>query len=226
MANSIQITLDTTQPASVAITLNGAAVYTSSAIVTAALSTADSDTTNYQMLLWGDVDNTYNANIQTLEANSTWISFSSTQSVKLSATDGLKTVSVKIRDDVFNASSASSDSISVDTALPTLTVSSPDVSKISKIAGRNTASFSFSSDVNFTQYKIKVVPNTSSLESAGTQIAETNGSVHMGATGTFPSGVNIDCQINGTDLENSSSGDGNKVIKVFVLDANNSLWSV
>ena len=135
--------------------------------------------------------------------------------------DGLKTVYVKVRDDVCNETAT----ITLDTSVPAVTIIGPDVSRISKTAPKNVATFSFTSDVAFTEYKIKVVPSKSSLHDAGTLIGTANGSTNMSATGTFKASTAISCKIYGKDLETASSGDGEKIIKVFVKNAHGT-WSV
>lgn len=87
------------------------------------------------------------------------------------------------------------------------------------------ATFSFTSNTAFTEYKIKVVPSNSSLHDAGVQIGTANGSTNMSATGTFKASTAISCKIYGKDLELASSGDGEKIIKVFVKNAHGT-WSV
>lgn len=109
--------------------------------------------------------------------------------------------------------------------MPAVTIIGPDVSRISKTAPKNVATFSFTSDVAFTEYKIKVVPSKSSLHDAGTLIGTANGSTNMTATGTFKASTAISCKIYGKDLEMASSGDGEKIIKVFVKNAHGT-WSV
>ena len=47
----------------------------------------------------------------------------------------------------------------------------------------------------------------------------------MTATGTFKASTAISCKIYGKDLEAASSGDGEKIIKVFVKNAHGT-WSV
>lgn len=177
------------------------------------------------MKVWGDVDTTVNANIQATEGASTWIAYNTTQAVTLSTGDGLKTVNVKVRDDVWNESTAASDTITLNTTVPVITITGPDVSKISKITGKRTASFSFSSDVALTAYKVKVVPANSSLENAGTQIPTTAGSTNMSG-GATSAGATVNATIDGADLETASSGDGTKIIKVFGQAAGSGNWSV
>ena len=225
MANYFYLTLDTTAPANPSISLDGGAQYASQQLVTATISTSDGVTTNYQMLIWGAVDVSHNANIQTLEGGSTWISYNTSQQIKLSSGDGSKTIYIKIRDDVHNVSSQASDSIVLDMTVPTVTITGPDVAKISKIAGKNVSSFSFTSDTDYVEYKVKVVGTTGATQDTGAVIGTVNGSVNMSATGTFTGATPIESQINGTDLELAASGDGQKIIKCFVRDSAGN-WSV
>lgn len=69
------------------------------------------------------------------------------------------------------------------------------------------------------------MPSKSSLHDAGTLIGTANGSTNMTATGTFKASTAISCKIYGKDLEAASSGDGEKIIKVFVKNAHGT-WSV
>jgi hypothetical protein len=96
----------------------------------------------------------------------------------------------------------------------------PDKPKISKITGRNVSNFSFTADVPFEEYLVKVVNSAGATNDLGTQILTTNGSVNTGGTGTFDtSTAPIQVTINGTDLEVANGGSGdNIVIKVFVRD--------
>lgn len=225
MANNFTLTLDTTAPSSPILNIESGATYATSQLINCGITTGDGDTTGYQMKIWGDVDIANDANIQVLEASSAWITFATSKQVKLSSADGLKTLYCKIRDDVYNVSSQASDTITLDTTIPVVTVSAgPDITKISKQAGKNVCSFSFQSDAAFTDYKIKSVPSAGSAESAGTTILLTNGSTNMSGNGSFAAATNINCTINGADLEVASAGDGGKVIKVFVKDASGQ-WS-
>jgi hypothetical protein len=107
-----------------------------------------------------------------------------------------------------------------------VTISGPDVSKISKIAGKNVASFSFSVDTIFDEFKVKVVSSTGASHDTGTLIPTAGGSTNMsGNEGNYPAATPINCQITGTDLEAASAGDGQKIIKVFVKDQAGN-WSV
>lgn len=224
MAASFTLNLDTTGPASPSIVLNGNAAYATVRAVTAAIGTTDGTTTNYQMKVWGNVDLTADVNVQDTEANSTWITYSTSKAVTLSTGDGAKTIYLKIRDDVWNESAIVSDSITLDTTVPVLTITGPDVSKVSKIAGKRVASFSFSTDSDLVAYKVKVVPSTGSLDSAGTTIGTTNGSTNMTGGAVVAAGT-VSCTIDGRDLDAASAGDGAKIIKVFGQDASGN-WSI
>lgn len=226
MANFFPLILDTTAPASPTIQLEGGAVYTSALLVNASITTGDVDTTGYQMKIWGDVDTTYDTDVQDTEVGSTWITFSATKQIKLATGDGSKTVYLRIRDDVHNVSAQATDSITLDTNLPVVTTTAPDVTKISKQAGKNICSFSFSVSEPFTEYKVKVVSSSGASHDTGVVIPTTAGSTNTSATGSFDTSVggNINVQIYGTDLETASAGDGEKIIKVFAKDASGA-WS-
>ncbi|PLR99659.1 hypothetical protein [Bacillus sp. T33-2] len=218
MANYLYLTLDTTNPSNPTISIDGGATYATNQLVTLSIGTSDADTTGYQMLIWGNVDTAYDTNIQATEGTSQWIAYNNSKQVKLSTGDGAKTIYLKIRDDVHNSSAQVSDSINLDTSIATVTVTNPDVNKISKNAGKNVASFTFSVDKAFTQYQVKVVSATSASQNTGTIIPTTAGSTNTSGTGTFASGTPITVTINGADLETASTGDGQKIVKVFVLD--------
>lgn len=218
MASYFNLVLDTLAPQGLAVKLNKGSQYTTSKNVSLSVSISDTSTSGYQMKVWG-IDGASS------EDNATWETFAATKSIALPTGDGLKTVYVKVRDDVCNETAAASATITLDTSVPAVTIIGPDVSRISKTAPKNVATFSFTSDVAFTEYKIKVVPSKSSLHDAGTLIGTVNGSTNMSATGTFKASTAITCKIYGKDLETASSGDGEKIIKVFVKNAHGT-WSV
>lgn len=226
MANNFTLTLDTTGPASPSVIIDSNAAYATAQLVNLAIGTADGVTTGYQMKIWGSVDAAYDVNVQATEGASAWITYATTKQVKLSTGDGAKTINLKIRDDVFNESAQASDSINLDTTKPVVTISGPDVPKISEITGKDIASFSFTVDQVFSEYKIKVVASSGSAESTGVQIGTASGSTNMsGAAGNYAAATAINCTIEATDLKTASAGDGAKIIKVFVKDAAGN-WSV
>lgn len=218
MASYFNLVLDTLAPQGLAVKLNNGSQYTTSKNVSLSISVSDTSTSGYQMKVWG-IDGASS------EDNATWETFAATKSIALPTGDGLKTVYVKVRDDVCNETAAASATITLDTSVPAVTIIGPDVSRISKTAPKNVATFSFTSDVDFVEYKIKVVPSQSSLNDAGTLIGTANGSANMKGTGTFKKNNAISCKIYGKDLEMASSGDGEKIIKVFVKNAHGT-WSV
>lgn len=218
MASYFNLVLDTLAPQGLTVKLNNGSQYTTSKNVTLSISLSDTSTSGYQMKVWG-IDGASS------EDSASWETFASTKSIALPTGDGFKNVYVKVRDDVCNETATASATITLDTSVPAVTIIGPDVSRISKTAPKNVATFSFTSDVAFTEYKIKVVPSKSSLHDAGTLIGTANGSTNMNATGTFKASTAISCKIYGKDLEMASSGDGEKIIKVFVKNAHGT-WSV
>lgn len=225
MANFVYITLDTTAPTNPTITIEGGATSVTKHLVNLQLSVDDSDTTGYQMKIWGDVDESYNTGIKSTEETSSWVSYSSTPQIRLSESDGMKTINIRVRDDVHNASSVAIDSVNLDTLIPTVTVTNPDVSKISKVAGKDTASFTFSVNKDFVEYKVKLVGAISATHDTGSLIPTANGSNNTSGTGSFnPSTVTV-VTVKGADLEEAgATTDGQKIIKVFVKDTHGS-WS-
>ena len=161
MANYFNLTLDTLGPASPKIVIASNATYSTDQLVQVAISTTDNPTTGYQMKFWGDIDLAWAktngivgaAATTVLESDGLWITYETSKQFKLSATDGNKTINMKLRDDVYNESALASDSITLDTTRPIVTITGPDASEISKRAGKNTAAFSFSVDSVFNEYK-------------------------------------------------------------------------
>jgi hypothetical protein len=226
MASYFNITLDTLAPSGSTFAINSGDAFTNTSAVTAYFTTQDASTTGYQIKIWGDVDTAENADIQTLEANSAWVAYSATAAVVLSSGDGSKTLYGKIRDDVYNETSELSDSITLDTTAPVVTISTaPDVSRISKVDGKREVTFIWESDTQFDEYKIKVVSSSSDLHTDGTTISETYSTNMSGEALNYAATTGITSVIDGRDLETASAGDGEKVVKVFVKDdAGN--WSV
>lgn len=229
MAQYFVLTLDTTAPAGVSFLIDGGNTYSSTDTVELTISTSDSDTTGYQMKIWGDVDETSDTNIKATEETSSWASFATTKAIKLSAGDGRKTLYVKVRDDVYNASDSVNKSITLNTSIPSIEISGIDRTRLSKNEGANVMSFSFTvtddTDIVFTEYKVMVVSDPSSVHSVGKLIGTEHGSTNMSGSGEFPMNEPINCTITGADLEVASSGDGTKTIKVFVKDIAGN-WSV
>ncbi|OCA87283.1 hypothetical protein [Pseudobacillus wudalianchiensis] len=235
MPNFFTVLLDTTGPSNPSILLNSNAQYSTSALVTATINTNDADKTGYQMKIWGDIDLAWakanglvGAAATAVDvASALWIGFKASQQLQLSNGDGNKTINLQLRDDVYNVSAQVSDSITLDTTRPIVTITGPDVPKISKQAGKDTVSFSFTVDSDFKAYKVMYVASSGAAHDTGTnvQIGIVNGSENMQGTGIFASGTVINCSVKGADLEAAKSGDGNKTIKVFVQDdAGN--WSI
>ena len=219
MASFFNLRLDTTAPAGVTVKINDDALYATNPVVSLAIATSDEETTGYQMKIWG-IDSV------ATEDDASWEAFAVTKSVTLENTNGLKTVYVKVRADVGNESVVASDTITLDTTVPVVSITGPDKAKISKVEGFNKSILSFTADVDFEEYKVCVVPTTASTENAGTVIPVAGGSVNTSGTeGGYKADTNIQVTINGADLEKASSGDGAKIVKVFVRIAAGT-WSV
>lgn len=219
MASYFNLNLDTTAPSGLTLAINNGALYATSAVVTLTIGLGDGETGGYQMKLWG-VEGAAD------EGSASWETYVPSKSVTLPAGDGLKTVYVKVRDEVGNESAPVSDTITLDTAVPAVTVTGPDKSKISKVAGFDQAVIHFTADAAFEEYKVCVVPAANSTQEAGAPIPVSGGSVNTsGNAGGYPASTNIQVTITGADLEAASAGDGVKIVKVFVRNQAGT-WSV
>lgn len=239
MASYFNLTLDTTAPSGVEVKINGDEEKANSTSVVLTISCSDADTSGYQMKIWGTASA---AN----ETDALWKTFSSEKNITLPTGDGIKTVYVKVRDDVWNESATASDSIQLTTTVPRVAVSGPDVAKISKIDGKNASVISFivyRSDIS--EFKVMVVESVNASHDSATNkpipIAGGSGfsancipandfthdSTYLaGTNGVLFSEDECTVTIYGEDLEAASPGDGVKIVKVFAKDRYSGLWSV
>ncbi len=214
MASYFNLTLDTLAPTITAFSINNGASVTTSVSVTLSITAEDATS----MKIWG-------INGVATESAASWETFSATKAVQLTSGDGSKTVYIKVRESVYNESAATSDTITLSTAIPTITITGPDVSVISEQTGKNVATFSFTSSMALKAWKVKLVPSNSSAHDAGTQIGTANGSTNMTGA-TVAASTSTECKINGSDLSVAAGGtDGTYIIKVFGQAAANDLWS-
>lgn len=221
MPGTFQLTLDTTGPGGLTLVLDtGNPAWSTDFVVDALIGTSDPDTTDYQVKLWGDIVGVPD------EATAVWQNYAASIPVTLTPGDGAKTVYMRMRDDVWNASAGTAtDTIAVDTTAPVITITAgPDRARISKVAGRNVSVISWKPDSDIQAYKVKVVPDISSLENAGTQIPAAGGSVNV-TGGAVAADVVVTTEIYGADLEAADAGDGSKQVKIFGRDLAGN-WSV
>lgn len=217
MPANFNLVLDTTGPGGVTIAIDAGNPWSVDFDVIANIGTSDPDTTGYQMKVWGDIDGG-----PATEGAAAWETFNAALPVTVTAGDGLKTLNVRLRDDVWNESTVATDDITVDATAPTVAVTS-DVTRVSKIAGKRTATLTITPDSDIQAWKVKRVPNGAATHTQGTTIGVTNGSDNMtgGASG---SGVIITAHIDGRDLE-VVGAEGDNEIKAFVQDLAGN-WSV
>lgn len=222
MTSLVYLELDTTGPQGLAAEINGGASFATTQDVLLAVTSTSPDAA--QIKVWGDVDPAANPDIQTTEAASSWIELTAEIAVKLATADGAKTLTSRLRDDVWNESATVDASITLNTTAPVVFSTGLDVDKISEVDGKNVASFAFTADQDYQAWEVRVVPADDSMQTAGTLIPTTAGSTNTSGgagTGTTPKTVTI----NGTDLKTASAGDATKKVKVFVQNAAGT-WSV
>ena len=212
MAAFFNLTLDTLAPQGVTLSINAGAIYTSNKAVTLAIGCSDASTAGYSMKIWGSVTGA------ATEEDAKWENYVASKTVTLTDGDGLKTIYVKVRDNVWNEADPVSATITLNTSIPVVTIVGPDVPIISEIVGKNTSKFNFTANAIFDEYKVGVVPATNSTVSDVTVIGTTGGSTNTsGSDGNYPADTNIDVTINATDFKTAAGGaDGTYIIKVFV----------
>ena len=214
MAAYFNLTLDTIAPSGVTLVLLNGAAYTANTSIAAQIGTTDSETTGYTMKIYGNVVGAES------KESAEWQAYNPNPTINLTQGDGLKTVNLIIRDAVWNESTPVTKTITLDTSIPTVTIVGPDVSVISKIAGKDTSIFTFTSDVDFVQYKVGVVTSGTSTHGTATQIPTDAGSQNVSGNTPVAASTNVEVTIKGTDLSNAVSGaDGTHIIKVFVKNA-------
>jgi hypothetical protein len=211
MPTNFILTLDTTGPGGVTVAIAGGAAYTPAQAVNLDVGTTDPSTAGYQIKAWGDVVGAAD------EAAAGWVAYADPLAITLTPGDGLKTVTIRLRDDVGNESATASDTITLDTttAVPTITVEAAPT-KISKVPGFNVSTFSFASSDDVQAWEVRVVPDANSSRDTGAV---------LDSGGALAADTNQQVQITGADLEAASAGDGPKVIKVFVQDMGTDNWS-
>ena len=236
MAGYFNLTLDTTAPSGVTVKINGDEEKTNSSAVMLTITCSDADTSGYQMKIWGTSD-------AQSEDSAEWETFANEKSATLPAGDGIKTVYVKVRDDVWNESAAVSDTIKIYTNVPVVTINGPDIAKISKVSGKDVSVITFNAGMSdISAFKVMVVENINAAHDAATnkRIPVAGGSKYSKDSGFFTDDEtyleasdgymimqdNITVTLYGTDLESASPGDGVKIVKVFVRDYNSELWSL
>lgn len=219
MASYFNLTLDTTAPAGVNLKIDNGALYTSIVSVVLGISCSDTSTTGYSMKIWGSVEDA------ATEDNATWISYATSKTINLTTGDGLKTVYIKVRDNVYNESVVVSATITLNTSIPVVTIVGPDTNIISKITGKDTSVFNFTADQHFVEYKVGVVPSTNSTEADATIIGTTGGSINTSGIGSFDENKNIQVTVKGADFSDAAGGaDGTYIVKVFAKNDANT-WS-
>jgi hypothetical protein len=99
----------------------------------------------------------------------------------------------------------------LDVTPPTIDITvSPDLTKISRVAGKDTTTFSFTVNEAHQAYQIRAVPGSSSPVTAGTLIEQ-------GGSGS--AGIERAVDVTDDELVNAGLTEGAHVIKVFAQDS-------
>lgn len=175
--------VDLTAPSSGSISINGGSDYTASTAATLTLSATDPLSGMSQMQFSGD-----GTNFSTAEA------YATSKSYALPAGDGLKTVYVKFRDAVGNWTSAVSDTITLDTVAPTVSIGAPSVA--STVSGPVTYEITYSGADAVTLADGDITLNKTGTADAGSVVVSGTGLTTRtvtlsGITGSGTLGISI-----------------------------------
>lgn len=212
MSSYVYLNVDTVAPSGVSIVINDGSTATANRLVNLTLNSPDADTT--QMLIWG-----YDGVLT--ESDAVWETYAQTKQITLTNGDGQKTIYAKFRDDVLNVSAQVSASILLNTSVPEVTA----VINPSKISQNIDATLTFSADSDFVEYKVCVVPETTTTQANAIVIPTTSGSTGTSGTGSYKASTEYTATIKADDLLSISAGDGQKIVKVFIK-TNLGTWSV
>ena len=195
-----------------------------------------SDLTGYQMKIWGTAT-------APGESDAAWESYQEAKNVTLSSADGIKTVYVKVRDDVWNESATASDTITLNSKVPAVNFRIVD-SKLSLVQGKNSAGGNFGFDENIDAAKIMIVSDINARHDDDTniRIPATNGSFMFKDDDSLLTKENEGylefennlCDkdylnyyiIRAEDIAAVAPGDGVKILKLFVRSAETGSWSI
>ena len=234
MSNYINLTLDTLGPQNVSAILNNGEHVTTENTVRYTVTCSDSDTTDYQIKIWGT---------ETCpdESDAEWQTFVSSGSVLVSNSNGLKTIYFKLRDDVFNESETATATITFAKERPSIQGLFVSPVKLSLMDKKNVASggFNFSEAIDAIKIKLVSDVNASHDDPSNISIPTTNGSAmwdDLSADSyntstldyeiTLPNALSVGFYINAKDIASVAPGDGVKIVKFFVRSAASGLWSI
>ena len=240
MASYINLTLDNTGVTPLMVQINDGASRAASTSARVTITLAEEDKAyadNYSMAFIGDV-----------VGAGEWMKFAYEKSISLTEGDGVKDVSVLIRDDLYNEGDIVGDTITLHTSVPVVSVSGPSVTRISDKEGKNVTTFTFTADRAIHAFRIVAAESINVLHDDATSrilpalygsrvtVVNENGetisinsqdelSFNLGGLGKYAAGKEFTVTLYGNDLCEVSPDDGVKLIKVFVKEFDGN-WSV
>lgn len=217
MTSSLRLTLDTAPPASPVLSVNSGALRTGDRVVLVDAATPSPDAA--ELLLWGDVDPTADSRVQPAEGAASWQPWGQV-AVRLSAGSGVKRLHARLRDDVANATPAFTASIELDLDTPVVSVASPpDRTRLSRVSPHDRSTFSWRSSRDYVAYQVRAVPSPASTHLDGVPVGSAHGSTSVGGAGVFLAATPVTTVLTAADLQAAHPGDGRKIVKAFVRDA-------
>ena len=169
------------------------------------------------------------------EADASWEAYAASFTKPLDedtvTTAGTVTVYAKIRDDVYNTSTAAADTATIDVTAPVVEIQSITLGdgtysttpqyKISTNAGRDTITIVFQADEAIVAWKAVKVSDASDSATAATNVSipETAGSTTHAENVSIAANTDVTCVIKGADYQTAVTSDGAYTVKIFAQDA-------
>ena len=234
MSNYINLPLDTLGPQNVSVILNDGEQVTSEKAIRYSVTCSDSDTSDFQMKIWG-------TEACPSEADADWQAYVNSGTVYTDDETGLKTIYFKLRDDVYNESETVAAMVNYVNERPCIRGLFVTPVKLSLVDKKNVASggFNFSETIDAVKIKIVSDVNASHDDPSNISIPTANGSEMwddlapdsysistLDYEGIIPSSMSVSFYINAKDIVSVAPGDGVKIVKFFVRSAFSGLWSV
>lgn len=178
MVAYVAVDVDNQAPSQLSVTINGGLESTSNPEVQLLIQSWDwinGQRDLGDIIVWGDVDPSFDPFIGTTEAASYWRSFRPFVPVLLSVGSGTKTINVKVRDMTGNtATTSGSIAYTVPTEPVVTIVRRPVYDKYSLHAGYDEVEFTWRVDQNIDDYEILQVDNIYDERSQGTVLPGQN----------------------------------------------------
>lgn len=224
MSSFTTFEVDLVGPTITLLEINDGAAETASETVDVVITTAATDATD--VIFYGDVPG---AALEGDAVPTPFLGSGVVHSVNVTPGDLVKTIKAKLFDDVGNDGPEASDSIILNSSVPTpntTSVSGPvtpgGARKMSQKTGHNQRTINWTLSENWDEFEVRLVPTSGSDRTAGTVIPTDGGSTNTSG-GAGAANTPMSTVVNTNDILSIQAGSGQRVVKIFVRQG--AVWS-